>query len=261
MNSPDLIFITNDDGYNSKGLRVLNDVAKILSNNIWSFAPSSNNSGKSHSITINKKIKTQILKNQTYKVDGTPVDCVIIGVKYLLAKKMKPSIILSGVNYGQNLGLDLLYSGTVAAAREGSFQDIKSFSISLEKNKEKPHWNTVKYYLPKIIESIKVLNLKSNIYFNINFPNVETKKVKGCKIVKVGKRKPGELLKLSNLNKNSFFVMIPSERKTHNSASINEDEYEMKNKCITITYHSNLNIYEKSLSKKLVNSVRKIVEK
>ena len=261
MNNRDLILITNDDGYNAKGLKVLHDVAKTLSNNIWSFAPLSNNSGKSHSITINKKIKTQVLKKQIYKVDGTPVDCVIIGVKYLSMKKMKPNIILSGVNHGQNLGLDLLYSGTVAAAREGSFQDIKSFSISLEKNKGPSHWNTVKYYLPKILERIKSLNLKSNIYFNINFPNVEINKVKGCKIVKAGKRKPGELLKLSKMNKIFFIYMIPSERKTHNSASKNEDEYEMKNKFITITYHSNLDIYEKTLSKKLFNSVRKIVEK
>ncbi len=260
MNNCDLIFITNDDGYNAKGLKVLYDVAKILSKNIWSFAPLSNNSGKSHSITINKKIKTEIFKKQMYKVDGTPVDCVIIGIKYLSMKKMRPNIILSGINHGQNLGLDLVYSGTVAAAREGSLHDIKSFSISLEKNKGPSHWSTVKYYLPKILERIKSLNLKSNIYFNINFPNVEINKVKGCKIVKAGKRKPGELLKISKMNKD-FFFMIPSERKIHNSASINEDEYEMKNKFITITYHSKLDIYEKTLSKRLFNSVRKIVEK
>ena len=164
MNNRDLIFITNDDGYNAKGLKVLHDVAKTLSNNIWSFAPLSNNSGKSHSITINKKIKTQVLKKQIYKVDGTPVDCVIIGVKYLSMKKMKPNIILSGVNHGQNLGLDVLYSGTVAAAREGSFQDIKSFSISLEKNKEP----SPEALVESAVNNIKLLEDEDFLNFKIS---------------------------------------------------------------------------------------------
>mgnify|MGYP001328844599 FL=1 len=87
MNNNDLIFITNDDGCKAKGIKILNDVAKILSNNIWSFAPAINNSGKSHSITINKNIKVEALNNKTFKVEGTPVDCVVFGIKYLLKKK------------------------------------------------------------------------------------------------------------------------------------------------------------------------------
>ena len=261
MHENELIFITNDDGSNARGLKVLYDIAKSFSKNIWSFSPSFNNSGKSHSITINKKIKTQILKKQTFKVDGTPVDCVIVGMKYLAIKKMKPSIILSGVNHGQNLGLDLLYSGTVAAAREGSIQNVQSFSISIEKNKKSSQWNTIKYYLPKIIKQIRILNLDPSIYFNINFPNVEINKIKGCKVVKTGKRKPGELIKISKLNKSFFYYTIPSERKKHKSAVLNEDEYEMKKNYITVTYHSDLRKDEIEIPKKLFNILEKIVEK
>ena len=97
MNRDELILITNDDGYKAKGLAVLNNVARKLSNNIWSFAPSLNNSGKSHSITINKKTKVKYIGYQKFQVDGTPVDCVIIGKKYLSLKDLKPTLILSGI--------------------------------------------------------------------------------------------------------------------------------------------------------------------
>ena len=130
MKNEELVLVTNDDGFKAKGLKVLKTIAKKLSDNIWEFSPLSNNSGKSHSITINKKIKIKQLDKKVFIVNGTPVDCVIFGNKYLARKKLKPTIILSGINYGQNMGTDLLYSGTVAAAREGSIQGIKSFSVS-----------------------------------------------------------------------------------------------------------------------------------
>ena len=175
-------------------------------------------------------------------------------------KNLKPTLILSGINYGQNLGFDIYYSGTFAAAREASIQGIKSFSISLEKNKKSSNWQTVKYFLPKILNNIKKLNIEPSVYFNINFPNVKINSIEGCKVVKLGKRKPGEHLEIINNSKNSFFFKIPSERKIHASASINEDEYEMKKKFITITYHSNLNSNERLLSKKIIDSIRKIIE-
>ena len=151
MKNEELVLVTNDDGFKAKGLKVLKTIAKKLSDNIWEFSPLSNNSGKSHSITINKKIKIKQLDKKVFIVNGTPVDCVIFGNKYLARKKLKPTIILSGINYGQNMGTDLLYSATVAAAREGSIQGIKSFSVSLEKNKQSSNWKTVAYFLPKIL--------------------------------------------------------------------------------------------------------------
>ena len=260
MNPKELIFITNDDGYNAKGLKVLHYVAKLLSSNVWSFAPLRNNSGKSHSITINKKKKIYDLGSKNFKVDGTPVDCVIAGNKYLATKKLRPSLLLSGVNYGQNLGLDLLYSGTVAAAREGSIQGIQSFSISLEKNDRPSNWKTIKFFLPRILKAISIQNFKTQIFFNINFPNQKIELIKGCKVVNTGFRKPGELMQFFKNDKKSFYFNIPSERKIHFSATSNEDEYEIKEKFITITYHSNSNSIEKNFYKKLSNSIGKIIE-
>ena len=260
MKNEELILITNDDGFKAKGIKVLKRVAEKISANVWEFSPLSNNSGKSHSITINKKIKIERLSKKVFIVNGTPVDCVIFGDKYLLKKNLKPSIILSGINHGQNMGTDLLYSGTVAAAREGSILGIQSFSISLEKNNQPSNWDTVLYFLPKILLSIKKLKLNTNIFYNINFPNKKIKNIKGCKIVRPGKRKPGELSKIIKINKNSFYFLVPSERKIHKSATVNEDEYEMKKCFITITYHTNLNLTDKLISKKLVGALRKIIE-
>ena len=107
MKNDELILVTNDDGFKAKGLKVLKTVAQKLFDNVWEFSPLSNNSGKSHSITINKKIKIKQLDKKIFLVDGTPVDCVIFGSKYLARKKLKPTIILSGINYGQNMGTDL----------------------------------------------------------------------------------------------------------------------------------------------------------
>jgi len=151
-------------------------------------------------------------------------------------------------------------AGDGTAAREGSIQGIKSFSVSLEKNKQSSNWKTVAYFLPKILLSIKKLKLNTNIFYNINFPNKKIKNIKGCKIVRPGKRKPGELSKIIKTNKNSFYFLVPSERKIHKSAKVNEDEYEMKKCFITITYHTNLNLTDKLISKKLVGALRKIIE-
>ena len=261
MFKSDLILVTNDDGYKAKGIKALLGVAKLLSRNVWSFAPNLNNSGKSHSITINKKIKIKPVGDKHFVVFGKPVDSVLSGVKYLKKKKQVPSIILSGINYGQNLGLDLLYSGTAAAAKEGSILGIKSFAISLEKNNNKPNWSLVSKYLPSILENIIKLDINSNIFFNINFPNINFKELKGCKVVKAGKRKPGEISKIIKSKSDNFYLYIPSERKIHKTASSNEDEYELKKKFITVTCHTASQHLQEKMSRKVSFSLRKIVEK
>ena len=100
MKKNDVILITNDDGFKAKGIKVLRSIAQKLSDDVWEFSPLSNNSGKSHSITINKQIKINQQKDKVFIINGTPVDCIIFGVKYLSINKVKPSIILSGVNFG-----------------------------------------------------------------------------------------------------------------------------------------------------------------
>lgn len=231
------IIVTNDDGYKNIGLEVLKNIAKKLSNNVWVVAPEENQSAKSHSITINRAIKVKKIKNKEFTVDGTPVDCVIIALKKILSNKNRPYLLLSGINDGVNMGLDSYYSGTISAAREGCFNGIKSIALSIEKNKKKKNWQTINLYLPNILKKILKFELSTSSYFNINFPNIQTSKIKGVKFVKPGLRKPGSLIIQKKKSTINLFT-IPSERKIHKSAKKNIDEYELRKGYIVISIYT-----------------------
>jgi hypothetical protein len=111
------ILVTNDDGIHAPGLKVLERVAKSLSNDVWVVAPESEHSGASHALTLRRPLQVHRLGPRRYATSGTPTDCVLIAVKPSLEKR-SPDLILSGVNRGANLGEDVIYSGTVAAALE-----------------------------------------------------------------------------------------------------------------------------------------------
>ena len=125
------IVVTNDDGHDAKGLDVLKKIAKNISDNVWVLAPATNQSAKSHSISINKAIKVKKKNSKDYIVDGTPVDCIIIGLKKMISKNLSPYLLLSGINDGVNMGLDSYYSGTISAAREGCLNGILSIAADI----------------------------------------------------------------------------------------------------------------------------------
>ena len=129
--SQPLILITNDDGIHSDGINLLQKIIKKYSSNLLVIAPNKNNSGAGHSITLSRPIRIKNIKNNMYSCDGTPTDCVLIGIKEVLKGK-KPDLIISGINEGANLGDDLTYSGTVCAAMEGALLGINSLALSLE---------------------------------------------------------------------------------------------------------------------------------
>lgn len=234
INGP--ILITNDDGYNAPGILVLKKIAKTFSNNVWVIAPKTNQSAKSHSITINRYMLVKKNNNKEYSVEGTPVDCIILGLKKIISKENFPSLLLSGVNDGVNMGLDSYYSGTISAAREGCLNGIISVAISIENNKKKKNWNIIINFLPKILKKILETPVFDNNYYNINFPNISIKKIKGVKLVKPGLRKPGTVILAQNKINNKYYK-IPSARKMHKSAKKNIDEYELNKGFITISIH------------------------
>src|ERR1700730_6031904 len=113
------ILISNDDGIQSPGIKVLEKVARELSNDVWVVAPEQEQSGASHSLTTRRPLRLHEAGPQRYMVDGTPTDCVLLAVKRLLRDRA-PDLVLSGLNGGSNVGEDLTYSGTVAAAMEAT---------------------------------------------------------------------------------------------------------------------------------------------
>lgn len=244
------VLITNDDGYKSKGIEVLKKISANLFENVWVVAPENNQSGKSHSITINKNLNINKVKSREYKLSGTPVDCTIIGITKIIPKKNRPKFLLSGINVGINLGLDLLYSGTVAAAREASINGVKSIALSVDKKKNKVDWGAVNFFAPQIIRSLCKKSISNDYFFNVNFPSLPAKLIRGLKIVSLGNRKPGSLVFANIVNGKKIFN-IPSERKILKDAKPGEDEYELRRNYITLTIHNykNLMLNEKQIIK------------
>ena len=183
------ILITNDDGIHAPGLGVLEQIARALSDEVWIVAPEHDQSGVSHSLSLNDPLRLREVGERHYAVKGTPTDCVIMGARHLM--KAKPELVLSGVNRGRNAGEDVLYSGTVAGAKEAAVLGIPAFALSQayasHKGKE-PYWQTPIQHGPDIIRRVLKEGVPRDVLININFPDCPPDAVKGVAIATQGKR-------------------------------------------------------------------------
>ncbi len=178
------VLLVNDDGYLSKGINAIRD--KLIDNgfDVITVAPDRNMSGTSHSLTFTKPLKIEKYKeNFYYVIDGTPADCVHLGYHVILKGK-KPDILISGINTGPNLGNDIFYSGTVGAAREGTFLKIPSIALSPASSKN-VDFNFIAEKSMNIIYKVLHKGLPEGTFLNVNFPT--SKKVKGYMITRQGR--------------------------------------------------------------------------
>ncbi|MCX5493601.1 5'/3'-nucleotidase SurE [Kaistia dalseonensis] len=178
------ILITNDDGIHAPGLEVLHRIARTLSDDVWIVAPETDQSGLAHSLTMNDPLRLRQVDEQAFAVRGTPTDCVIMAVRKVIGEK--PDLILSGVNAGKNAGDDVLYSGTVAAAIEGTLLGIPSIAVSqafqrIDGRKEIP-WETAEALAPDILRKLIAHGCPHGILYNVNFPTVPVDQVVGIKV-------------------------------------------------------------------------------
>src|SRR5882724_9494134 len=123
------ILISNDDGINAPGLRLLEKVARSLCPEVWVVAPEQEQSGASHSLTLRRPLRIRQISKRRFAIDGTPTDCVLLAIKFIM-KDRKPTLVLSGVNAGGNFGEDITYSGTVAAAMEATLLEVPAVALS-----------------------------------------------------------------------------------------------------------------------------------
>lgn len=183
------ILITNDDGINASGLKILaNEISK--NHEVIIVAPREQQSAASHSLSINHPIrvkKEQIdnLKCKAYSVLGTPADCVLVAFNLL---KEKVDIVISGINKGLNIGIDTLYSGTVSAAMEASIHKVPSIAISLDWNDTSTDKNYLiaAKWVEKVITLTKDHCLHDKTLLNVNVPNIPEDKIKGLQLCDVG---------------------------------------------------------------------------
>ncbi len=156
----------------------------------WVVAPEFDQSGVSHSLSLNDPLRMRAVDERRFAIKGTPTDCVIMGVRHILDGKA-PDLILSGVNRGQNAAEDVTYSGTIAGALEGAILGIPSFALSQgysAGNRQNPHWDTAATHGPGIIRKVLAEGMPRDILVNVNFPDCPPDAVKGIEITSQGKR-------------------------------------------------------------------------
>jgi 5'-nucleotidase len=186
-----IILVTNDDGISSAGIKVLAKALKPLGD-VYVVAPESEQSAVAHALTLHRPLKSSKTAKQHYSINGTPTDCVIIGVNKLLPER--PDIIVSGINHGGNLGDDVTYSGTVAAAMEGTLLGIPSIAVSLATdprtngnvNVKPSRFSVAAEIALRYAEIVLKKGLPKDTLLNINVPDVS--EPEGVKLTKQGKR-------------------------------------------------------------------------
>lgn len=181
------ILVSNDDGIHAPGLKVLEKIAKSLSPDVWVVAPESEHSGASHSLTLRRPLQISKVAKQKFAISGTPSDCTLIAVNHLM-KDRRPDIVLSGINRGGNLGEDVLYSGTVAAAMEGAMLGIPAIAFSQVRVKDKLHWETAAAFAPEVIRKLTSVAWPKGVLMSVNFPPVPPKEVTGIEVGRQGRR-------------------------------------------------------------------------
>jgi 5'-nucleotidase len=183
------ILLTNDDGIHSPGLTALERIAGELSDDVWVVAPELDQSGLSHSLSLNDPLRLRAIGEKRFALKGTPSDCVIMAVRRLLGGK--PDLILSGVNSGSNVADDVTYSGTIAGAIEGTLLGVPSIALSqayvYETGERVVPWETAEALAPDIIRKIIAFGFPEGILYNLNFPRIPPGEVTGTIITAQGK--------------------------------------------------------------------------
>jgi 5'-nucleotidase len=182
-----LFLITNDDGVHAPGVRMLANAVKDLGDVII-VAPHVERSASSHAISIHLPLRLEQVEPNIYAVEGTPADCVMLAIRKLLRRK--PNWVLSGINRGANLGVDTIYSGTVAAAMEGTLHNIPSIAVStFGKAREHLHYESAAKVVRMLLEQPDVLGeVTRSALVNLNVPNLPFEKLKGISVTSMGRR-------------------------------------------------------------------------
>ncbi|HWY37994.1 MAG TPA: 5'/3'-nucleotidase SurE [Bacteroidia bacterium] len=182
MNSKKLILVTNDDGITAPGILFLSKIAKQFAD-VCVIAPDKAQSGMGHAITLNSTLRIEQTNlhhvNYEYSCSGTPVDCVKLGVNKFLDRK--PDMILSGINHGANLSINVIYSGTMSAALEGSIEGIPSVGFSLCDFSIDADFSPCEHVVKQVIEKMLSHKFTEPVCLNVNIPKLKADEMEGIK--------------------------------------------------------------------------------
>ena len=179
------ILLTNDDGVHAPGLQLLFKKSRILGK-ATIIAPEQDSSASSHSLTMNRPLRVRKLGESVYSINGTPTDCITIGIGKILPQK--PDLVISGINPGPNLGDDVSYSGTVSAAIESTMLGIPAIAVSLAAESDPLHYETAVDFSIRLAEIILAKGLPKDTLLNVNVPNSPAGSIEGVLFTRRGRR-------------------------------------------------------------------------
>ena len=181
------ILVSNDDGVHADGIRILSEALRQIAD-VVVVAPDRNHSGASHSLTLENPLRLESMAHNGFiAVKGTPTDCVHLAVNALLSPL--PDMVVSGINHGANLGDDVIYSGTVAAATEGRHLGLPAMAVSLVGSE---HFASAAYYACRLVQGLMRNPLPADQILNVNVPDLPLAQIKGIRVTRLGCRHPAE---------------------------------------------------------------------
>ena len=185
------ILVSNDDGYLSPGLKQLAQALDRFGH-VTVVAPDRDRSGASNSLTLENPIRSMMAENGFIKVDGTPTDCVHLGITGLLSEE--PDMVVTGINLGANLGDDVIYSGTVAGAMEGRFLGLPAIAVSINAFQPK-HLESAAKAVQILVEQLNENPLPADTILNVNVPDLPWEDISGFQSARLGHRHKAEPIK------------------------------------------------------------------
>lgn len=185
------VLVSNDDGVDAPGIRILAEGLRAAGHEVLIVAPDRDRSGASNSLTLDAPVRVQQLDASTWRVYGTPTDCVHVAITGML--EVEPDIVVSGINNTANLGDDVIYSGTVAAAMEGRFLGLPAVAMSLQTvDHNGRHYETAARAAVEIIARLATDPLPADTILNVNVPDVPWEQVRGFEVSRLGNRHRAE---------------------------------------------------------------------
>lgn len=184
------IMVTNDDGVDADGIKVLEAIANTLSDDVWVCAPAHEQSGASRKMSLSEPVPVRRLSERRYSVAGTPSDAAFLGIHDIIPGK-RPDLVLSGVNRGQNLAEDVTVSGTIAAAFQAMQLGVPAVALSQSffwRENAKPPYHTAQAHAPDLLRRLFAAGWPPNVVLNLNFPDCPPDEVKGVSVTRHGHR-------------------------------------------------------------------------
>jgi len=209
------ILVTNDDGIHAQGLEVLERIARSISDDVWVVAPESEQSGAGHSLSLADPIRYRKIEDRRFEVEGTPTDCVVMAARKIMPGL--PDLVLSGVNRGQNLADDVTYSGTIAAAMEGTVLGLRSIALSQAAGiyNNGMTYEVAEHYGAGVVRKLLDVPFGPGVLININFPDCRPDELQGIEVTRQGKRDQNMLIvdeRVDARGRNYYWLGFKRER-------------------------------------------------